>query len=283
MSIKVLPAVSLTEAMRRHLEETLAAYYRNPPDSYYAQADRAADQYLPALMPFHCDLVGRVKPGLSVLELGCGSAHLCRFVEEAGGHYTGMDYSHDLLQDNRKRFPRARFVPLEEKLNETFDIVASLYTLEHVVNPPQYLESLWNFTRPQGLIAVICPDFIDGDGLAPSFFYGNTARRFRNKLTSFALIDAFKHVLDLLCFAPLWKRRAQASGPGAFWINLTPRIFAGADYTTDADAVHLPRLLDLIWWLEGQGATIVETSRSLPGVDPAILKHNCYVAARKSA
>ncbi|MBA2434088.1 MAG: class I SAM-dependent methyltransferase [Chthoniobacterales bacterium] len=269
--------------MRLHLGEKLAAYYCNPPDSYYATADRAADRYVPALMPFHCDLVSRVQPNSTVLEVGCGSAHLCPQVEAAGGSYTGMDHGEKLLAQNRQRFPRARFFPLTTEIDETFDMVASLYTIEHVTDPQAYLQRLWYFCRPGGLIAIICPDFVDGDGLAPSFFYGKTARRFRNKLTSFALIDAFKHVLDLLCFAPLWKRRAQASGPGAFWINLAPRIFAGADYTTDADAVHLPRLLDLIWWLEGQGATIVETSRSLPEVDPAILKHNCYVAARKPA
>lgn len=283
MSIKVLPQASLTDAMRLHLEEKLTAYYSDPPDLYYAMADRGASHYVPVLTPFHCDLVGRVKPGLSILELGCGSAHLCRFVEEAGGHYTGLDHSHELLEENRKRFPRARFVPLKEKLDETFDIVASLYTLEHVVNPPEYLETLWKFTRPQGLIGVICPDFVDGDGLPPSFYYGLTPRRLSTKLTDLAVRDSAQHFLDLFWRAPRWKRQARRTAPGAFWINLRPRVLHGAKYSIDADAVHLPRLTDIIWWLEQQGATIEVTSRSLAGVGKEILKYNCYVAARKPA
>jgi hypothetical protein len=133
------------------------------------------------------------------------------------------------------------------------------------------------------LIGVICPDFIDGDGYPPSFYYGTTPRRFRAKVASLALKDALSHLTDLFILAPRWKRRARSSPPGAFWINLAPRIFAGADYTIDADAVHLPRLNDLVSWLEQRSASIVETSLSLPGVDKGVLKHNCYVLVRKPA
>ena len=150
-----------------------------------------------------------------------------------------------------------------------------------MVDPDAYLESLQNFCKPGGLIAIICPDFVDGDGFPPSFYYGTTPRRFREKLASFPIADIGHHLLDLLWFAPRWKRKARSTAPGAFWINLKPRILYGADYSIDADVVHLPRLLDLVWWLEARGASIIATSLSLPGVSESVLKHNCYVVARK--
>jgi SAM-dependent methyltransferase len=263
------------------LQSKLVAYYSNPPASYYKIADQASDKYEPAIQPFHCDLVSRVKPDMSLLELGCGSAHLCPFVKAAGGCYTGMDHSAELLRINQERFPRARFLQIGTKPHAEFDIVASLYTIEHIVDPPSYLENMWNFCKPGGLIAIICPDFIESPDFPPSFYYGKTVRRFREKVKLFSLLDAWWHLIDVFWFARRWKRRAQSSLPGAFWINMRPRIFAGANYSIDADAVHLPRLKDLVWWLERRGATIVTTSVTMPNVDASVLRYNCYVLARK--
>ncbi len=263
------------------LHRQLAEYYSHPPSSYYVIADRPALYYTPAIQPFHCDIVGRVRSGSSLLEMGCGSAHLCPFVEAAGGSYTGVDHSRELLEANRERFPHAQFFPIGTPLSRRFDIVASLYTIEHVVDPAAYLQGMWQACKPGGMMAIICPDFVDGAGLPPSFYYGKTSRRFRDKLRSFALADAFQHLLDLFWRASRWKAQARSVPPGAFWINVRPRIFDGAAYSIDADAVHLPRLTDIVWWLETQGASIVVTSRSLPNVDPSILKNNCYVLARK--
>jgi SAM-dependent methyltransferase len=282
VSIRVRRLVELDVDTISALERSLVSYYSNPPPSYYPTADRAATQYTFQLQPFHCDLAGRVEAGMTILELGCGTAHLCPMIEGRGGIYTGMDHSSELLDRNRGNFPNARFLPIGGQLHEQFDIVASLYTIEHLVDPPSHLQSMWEFCKPDGLIAVICPDFVDGEGFPPSFYYGNTPRRFRLKLRSFAFGDACRHLLDLFWFAPQWKTRARSTSPGAFWINLEPRILHGADYSIDADAVHLPRLKDLIQWLEKRGAEIVETSQTVPNTDPSVLRHNCYVLARKT-
>src|SRR3982751_4077664 len=85
------------------LESALVRYYASPPTSYYEIADQAATQYQPDLMPFHCDLVSRVEPGFRILEVGCGSAHLCPQIEARGSYYTGIDHSRDLLERNRAR------------------------------------------------------------------------------------------------------------------------------------------------------------------------------------
>jgi len=280
MSIRILRHAELNGFQRSDLDQALAAYYKTPPPTYYGTADRAAGCYVPESQPFHCDLVSRVQPGMTFLELGCGTAHLCPQVEARGGHYTGMDYSPELLAENRRRFPRARFLSIETDLSERFDFVGSLYTIEHVVDPPAYLERLWRFCQPGGQLAIICPEFIDGDSLPLSVFYGGTPRRFREKLQALDFGDAWAHLYDLKWQSARWQRRARAAVPGAFWINLQPRALHGAEYSIDADAVHLPRLKDLVWWLEQRGATILETSRSLRGINPEVLRFNCYVLAR---
>jgi 2-polyprenyl-3-methyl-5-hydroxy-6-metoxy-1,4-benzoquinol methylase len=281
MGIKLRKFAELGAIEISSLRSRLTEYYASPPPAYYAIADRAAAQYAPEIQPFHVDLVGRIKPGMSILEVGCGSAHLCPHVERAGGSYTGIDHSHELLEGNRKRFPRARFFSIDTTLSEQFDLVTSLYTIEHVVDPPAYLETMWSYCKPAGFLAVICPNFIDSGEIPPSCFYGKTPRRFREKIRSLAVSDAIAHLIDMFWIAPRWKSQAHAPAPGAFWINLEPRIFHGAEYTIDADAVHLPRLRDIVWWLERHGASIVETSISMKDAPSLVLRYNCYVLARK--
>ena len=275
-------AAEIPPGERHALEMAMENFYRHPPAPYYPIADQVGSHYDPQLHPFHCDLVSRVQPGMRVLELGCGTAHLCPSIEKRGAIYTGLDHSSALLSENRRKFPRAHFASIETQARESFDLVASLYTIEHVVNPRAYLERMWQYCKPDGLLAVICPEFIDNECLPPSLFYGKTARRFKEKLRSLDLQDVFAHVVDLKKRAPAWKSEAVRTPPGAFWINLRPRMLHGAPYSIDADAIHLPRLKDLIAWFRERPTEIVTTSRDLPNVRPEVLRFNCYIVARKN-
>ena len=281
MSIEISRRSELSAHEIESLDRAMAAFYAQTPSSYYEIAGRAAEQYTPAQQPFHMHLLEQVRPGMSVLEMGCGTAHLCPHVENRGGIYTGIDHSPDLLRANSSRFPQARFLPVGAMLERQFDLVASLYTIEHVVDPPAYLQAMWSACRPGGLLAVICPEFIECEGFPQSVFYGNTARRLREKIQSFALADALRHALEVKWLAPRWKAAARQSPPGAFWINTRPAVLHGGAYSIDADAVHLSTLRDLVWWFESRSATIVTSSKSLPGVPPAVLRFNCYLLARK--
>lgn len=271
--------VSRVELSR--LSEALATFYQNPPDSYYRIADGSAQRYNSTEQPFHCDLISRITLGTSVLEVGCGTAHLCSFVEQRGGNYTGVDYSSALLRENRLRFPNARFFQIGAIPEETFDLVASLYTVEHVIEPPIYLRQLWDSCRPGGLIGVISPEFIDSYGLPPSLYYGFTPARLREKLKKLAILDAGAHFFDQKIVAALWKRRALASKPGAFWINLKPRVLHGAKYTIDSDAVHLVRRKDLMWYFQSLGGEIVCTSADFPDAQASVCRFNSYVLVQK--
>lgn len=281
MSLEFCRRGELSSNQIATLEKALEDFYQHPPPSYYQIANQAAQHYNPEEMPFHCDLLSRVFPGASVLEMGCGTAHLCAEVEARGGIYTGLDYSERLLAENRRQHSRARFFPIGTPLPDAFDIVASLYTIEHIVDPPAYLESLWAACRPGGLVAVICPEFVECSSLPPSLFYGRTSRRLSEKIRALDFGDAIQHVLDWKVRGPQWKRLAQTCPPGAFWLNLRPRVLHGADYTIDADAVHLVQLRDLVYFFENKGATILQTSRKMSGISAEVRRYNCYVLAQK--
>jgi SAM-dependent methyltransferase len=283
MSLELRRRAELSAEQIAKLEGALAAFYRNPPPSYYAIADQSSGAYTPAERPFHCDLVQQVTPGMSVLELGCGTAHLCAYVAERGGTYTGIDYGEELLAQNRKRFPRARFLQVGTPLPEPFDLVASLYAIEHVVDPPAYLERMWRCCRPGGLIAIICPEFIEGPGLAPSVFYGRTPRRFREKIRTFNLLDALQHLVELKMLGPRWKGRVRRSAPGSFWINLQPAALNGGAYVIDADAVHLVGLRELAWYFRERRAEIIRSSAEMTAVSSDVRRYNCYVLVKKPA
>lgn len=284
MSLKSLvPFCRAPLASLNHLEARLAEFYKSPPESYYRFADQAADQYRPEQQPFHCHLASQAFEGASVLELGCGTAHLCPHVEARGGIFHGIDYSEELLERNRRVFPKAAFWKKGSQPQGTYDLVASLYTIEHVTDPPGYLQQLWDCCRPGGLIGIICPDFIDGESLPWSVYYGTSPGRIRAKIAHGRLLDALIHVWEIKILAPLWQRQARAMSPGAFWINLDPSDLAGQDHTIDGDAVHLPRMVDIAEWFEKRGANILATSQTLQNVPAQVLKHNSYVLARKPA
>jgi SAM-dependent methyltransferase len=282
MSLKsLIPFASISQQSLAALEHRLAEFYKNPPDSYYRIADQAADQYTPDQQPFHCHLASQAFQGARVLELGCGTAHLCPHVEVRGAIYHGIDYSGELLERNRRMFPNAVFWKMGSQPQEAYDIVASLYTIEHVTDPRLYLQKLWDYCRPGGLIGVICPDFVDGEGIPRSVYYGSSPGRVRSKIAEGRLHDAALHLLEVKLLGPLWKRRARAAAPGTFWMNLDPSDLAGQEHSIDGDAVHFPRMLDIADWFEKRGAKVLATSRTLKNVPEHVLKHNCYVLAKK--
>jgi ubiquinone/menaquinone biosynthesis C-methylase UbiE len=282
MSICIQRFSEVASTDKAVLQQALQHFYLAPPPEYYRLADSALDRYSYSATPFHCDLLERIQRGNTVLELGCGTAHLCPRVTERGSSYTGMDYGPDLLQQNRHRFPFATFLDIQSEPAEQFDVVASLYTIEHVVDPISYLERAWRLCKPGGLLAFICPEFIDTDTLPPSLFYGRTSLRLREKLRAWKLIDACSHLIDLCHRAPRWHSTAKSAEPGAFWINIKPRFLYGASYTIDADAIHLVGLRDLKWWLSRKGAEIVATSDSIGNAPLEVRRYNCYIVARKA-
>jgi hypothetical protein len=188
-----------------------------------------------------------------------------------------------LIERNRRKFPHAIFWEIGTDPKDPYDLVCSLYTIEHVVRPVEYLELLWSYCRSGGIIGIICPDYIDGDGIPLSVYFGSSALRIREKVMRGRFWDLACHLYEWKVLAPKWKQKAREMKSGAFWMNLDPSDLAGHPHRIDGDAVHFPRLSDLVQWFENKGAEILETSQSLQDAHPPTgHKHPLYLLARKA-
>ncbi len=103
-----------------------------------------------------------LRPGMRVLDAGCGSGGVLRWLDEAvgpGGMAVGIDPSAALARAARAALP-ARAAVLQADLLRacilpgTFDLIWTLNTVNHVRDPVMGLEALAQLSRPGGRIAL---------------------------------------------------------------------------------------------------------------------------------
>jgi 2-polyprenyl-3-methyl-5-hydroxy-6-metoxy-1,4-benzoquinol methylase len=98
-----------SQSRLEHLHRRMEAFYNSATmRTYFATAETVNDTWGPELKP-QWHLRGLLAPGASVLDLGCGSAHVCRHWADRGLRYTGVDWSRQQVDVNRSRYPEAQF------------------------------------------------------------------------------------------------------------------------------------------------------------------------------
>ena len=106
-------------------------------------------------------LVG--KPGLQVLDLGCGNGALCRYLHEAGCVVTGVDVSAPGIAVAKKAYPQIRFETLgvyddpPDDLHEAFDVVISTEVVEHLYFPRELPRQIKRMLKPGGMALITTP------------------------------------------------------------------------------------------------------------------------------
>lgn len=98
--------------------------------------------------------------GAKVLDLGCGTGHLCEFIREKGFEVVGLDPSEGMLSHARENFPDIEFVegvsvalPFDEG---TFDYVVSIEVLRYL-NPKDVEETykeVYRVLKPGGFFHI---------------------------------------------------------------------------------------------------------------------------------
>ncbi|MGB9225141.1 methyltransferase domain-containing protein [Mycobacterium sp.] len=124
---------------------------------------RTVDDSAEYLLPF-------LKPGLSVLDVGCGpgtiTADLAAVV--APGLVTAVDRFGDVLnaaraEAERRNLSNVSFVPADvHKLDfpdDAFDVVHAHQVLQHVADPVQALREMRRVCRPGGIVAARDADY----------------------------------------------------------------------------------------------------------------------------
>ncbi|MGA2928384.1 MAG: methyltransferase domain-containing protein [Solirubrobacteraceae bacterium] len=121
--------------------------------------------------------------GMSVLEIGCGGGSFSAWMAAEGAtRVVGADFSPTAIASAQAEFRADNLefdmtdITAMDYLGETFDIVVSCETLEHVPSPQAAVRELARVLRPNGLLVLSVPNYLSITG-AHRMFWKVTGRR----------------------------------------------------------------------------------------------------------
>jgi len=106
--------------------------------------------------------------GKRVLDIACGEGYGSFLLKEAGAlSVVGVDISEISISQAKKLFADKNLEylvadlnkPLSLFKNHEFDVVISTETIEHLINPKFFLESIKQLIKPDGIIILTCPNY----------------------------------------------------------------------------------------------------------------------------
>jgi SAM-dependent methyltransferase len=225
------------------LQKDLMEFYESN-ENYYKDIDFTNESWLDKNEILNQDIISECNGCVSILEIGCGKANILRTTNVSPVNYTGIDFSERLIDDNKKNFPTANFLRINDPqkfplASENFDLVFSHFVLEHSVFPNKMLNESLRVLRRTGKLIILCPDFLAKGGISSqrSGFSKGTGRE---KLQKGKILDAFVTGFDNKVKMPLYCLwyRVQANLNPKFYINLNPVCF-NDPFIPDVDAVYL--------------------------------------------
>lgn len=106
-----------------------------------------------------------MKPGMQVLEIGCGNGNYTKLFVQTGARVIAIDLSEDLLARARESVPSARFSctdaeSLEGIESESVDLVVGNAVLHHL-DAPLALRAAWRVLRPGGKLCFTEPNMLN--------------------------------------------------------------------------------------------------------------------------
>jgi 2-polyprenyl-3-methyl-5-hydroxy-6-metoxy-1,4-benzoquinol methylase len=123
----------------------------------YGFPDEAASHMHRHFLPSIFALGGNLRPGMRVLDVGCGNGFTAGRFLAKGCEVVGIDLSESGIALARKAHPKGRFelMPadafiLENLRSEPFDLVISTEVVEHLYAPRPYAAGCFRALRPHG-------------------------------------------------------------------------------------------------------------------------------------
>ena len=102
--------------------------------------------------------------GGRVCDIACGAGYGSCFLSKYAGSVVGMDISDSAIEWAREHFQndKVSFYCADGSknwpVNETFDVITSFETLEHVPHPEEFLEQLVSHLKPTGVLFLSVPN-----------------------------------------------------------------------------------------------------------------------------
>lgn len=152
---------------------TLRSYY----DTWHQRIFDADPSYDDSLSPWYrlvLEYLGVVS-GLRILEVACGRGGFVRLLANAGAHVAGCDFSTAALHATRLKLCNnghpppvtlvqgdAQSLPFSDN---SFDIVVSCETIEHLPDVQAALREMFRVARPGGRLFLTTPNYFNFMGL----------------------------------------------------------------------------------------------------------------------
>ncbi len=236
------------------LENRLSTFYSLNPN-YYSDIDFTADNWQNESEKGYLRIVELAKTKNEICEIGCGKANILKSYPDLSKKYTGLDFSNKVLHANAKKYPESHFIPIVTPNefpvgDEKYDLVFSVFVLEHVVYPATFLSECKRILKPGGTLVILSPDFL-GRGRMTSqragFRPGNSSEKFKKGKIFDGIVTLFDNRIRIPFFC--WKYRREASKAPLFLVNLSPLIFRD-EFQPDVDAVYLTFKIEICKYLK---------------------------------
>jgi 2-polyprenyl-3-methyl-5-hydroxy-6-metoxy-1,4-benzoquinol methylase len=106
--------------------------------------------------------------GKAVLDVGCGTGDMCAMVKEAGAHSVlGIDFAASAIEEAHKKYQLPDLSFRAENvfnIDQSFDVIMSLGTLEHMDDPLAALKKYKQMLHPRGSLILTCPNWLNPRG-----------------------------------------------------------------------------------------------------------------------
>lgn len=234
------------------------AYYGDIEDSETLWVDK---NYLP-----HQKILEKAKKAENILEIGCGESPILKFYPELSSKYTGIDFSPKIIANNRKRFPKATYSEIDDPYaypfqDKQFDLIFSVFVLEHTVFPQKFLNECMRLVKPGGEIVILAPSYLDY-GVLTSQQVSEDLSSGRELLKKGDLIGTIRAALYNKFLIPNKCKKLSNNLPG-FYINLNPLCFRVPKFQSDVDAVYVVSEREIEMYFNSKGLQKIKNPDSL--------------------
>lgn len=263
------------------LSHKLSEYYNSSVVTEYYNAAHSINKIW-SEDSYHSFIKKHIEEGSNVLDVGCGSAHAYLNLIDLGVTYTGVDWSSEIIDQNKLNYPDANFIEASlysiPAQSNSFDVVFSFYVLEHLVYPNLFLKELHRLVKPGGKIIILCPNF-RSKGRISSLKYGKVNMTLKNRILKGNIFDSFRHLFLRNFYYPVFFKFKFPVDSFPFLINLKPSCLEG-DYYADNDAVYFVDTNEVKKELENIGSVTVFSSDT--NTTPRINNNTCLIISIKN-